>query len=110
MEITHLGSGICSYNRRITGAILFDTRPAIIIRSLCRGEPRITSAPNLEMSYREAIIDIISIAQHAKPKLIGQIEFLRPQLIALSSVVVIMDSPNGSGSGSTSIRENSSGG
>src|SRR5947199_5465144 len=96
--MTHFGSGICSYKRRITGAILFDTRPAIIMRSLCRGDPRITSAPKREISKREAIIDIISIAQHAKPKLIGQIEFLRPQLIALSSVVVMIDSPNGSGS------------
>ena len=82
MEITHLGSGICSYRRRITGAILFETRPAMIIRSLCRGEPRITSAPKREMSKREAIIDIISMAQQARPKLIGQMEFLRAQLIS----------------------------
>src|SRR5262249_53926938 len=97
MEMNHFGSGICSYNRRITGAILFETRPAMIIRSLCRGEPRITSAPNREMSYRDAIIDIISIAQHARPKLIGQMEFLRAQLIALSRVVVMIDSSNSSG-------------
>src|SRR6516164_6985639 len=110
MEITHLGSGICSYNRRITGAILFETRPAIIIRSLWRGEPRITSAPKREMSKREPIIDIISIAQHARPKLIGQIEFLRAQLIAMLTVVVTMESPYSSGSGSWSMRANNSGG
>src|SRR4051812_10612588 len=111
MEITHLGSGICSYNRRITGAILFDTRPAIIIKSDCRGDPRITSAPNREMSNRDPIIAIISIAQHTKPKLIGQIEFLRAQLIALSTVVVMIDSPYSSAaSGSASARANSSGG
>src|SRR5215472_18487427 len=98
MEMTHLGSGICSYSRRITGAILFDTRPAMIIRSLWRGDPRMTSAPKREISKREAIIDIISMAQQARPKLIGQMEFLRPQLIALSIVVVMIDSPNGSAS------------
>ena len=32
-------------------------------------------------------MDIISIAQHAKPKVIGQIEFLRIQLTTLSTVV-----------------------
>src|SRR5580704_2611579 len=92
MEITHFGSGICSYRRRITGAILLETRPAIIIRSDCRGDPRITSAPKREMSKRDPIIDIISMAQQANPNDIGQIEFLRPQLMALSSVVVIMPS------------------
>ena len=38
-------------------------------------------------------MDIISMAQHARPKLIGQMEFLRPQLISLSSVVVSRTSP-----------------
>src|SRR5215831_6202187 len=64
----------------------------MIIRSDCRGEPRNTSAPKRAISKREADIDIISIAQQAKPNDIGQIEFLRPQLIALSSVVVRMPS------------------
>ena len=50
IEITHLGSGICSYRRRMTGAILLETRPAMIMRSDWRGEPRITSAPKREMS------------------------------------------------------------
>src|SRR6202012_5150098 len=85
MEITHLGSGICSYKRRITGAIFCETRPAMIIRSLCRGDGLKTSAPNLAMSYREPPIDIISIAQHAKPKVMGHTEFFRTQLIAASS-------------------------
>src|SRR5580698_9183740 len=111
MEITHFGSGICSYRRRITGAILFETRPAMIIRSLCRGEPRITSAPNREISKRDAIIDIISIAQQARPKLIGQMAFLRAQLISLSRLVIRSVSPKpSSGSGSSSARANSSGG
>src|SRR6516225_6746969 len=90
--MAHLGSGICWYKCRITGAILFETRPAIIIRSDCRGEPRNTSAPKRAISNREALIDIISIAQHAKPKLMGQIEFLRAQLTARSSVVNTMPS------------------
>src|SRR5215469_10803307 len=72
----------------MTGPILLETRPAMIIRSLCRGDPRKTSAPNREMSKRDALMDIISIAQQASPNDIGQIEFLRPQLMTLSSVVI----------------------
>src|SRR3954467_13901211 len=92
MEMAHLGSGICWYRWRITGAILLLTRPAMIMRSLCRGEPRKTSAPKRAISNRDALIDIISMAQQARPKLIGQIEFLRPQLTAASSVVITMPS------------------
>src|SRR5947209_12061481 len=87
MEITHLGSGICSYRRRITGAIFCETRPAMIIRSDCRGDPRNTSAPKRAISYRDALIDIISMAQQASPNDMGQIEFLRAQLTARSSDV-----------------------
>ena len=64
------------------------TRTAMIIRSDCRGDPRNTSAPNRAISNRDADIDIISMAQHASPNDIGQIEFLRPQLITELSVVV----------------------
>src|SRR5579871_4568966 len=71
----------------MTGAILLETRPAMMIRSDWRGEPRKTSAPKRAISNREALIDIISIAQHAKPKDMGQIEFLRAQFTALSKVV-----------------------
>src|SRR6266404_9034780 len=87
MEMTHLGSGICSHNCRTTGAIFCETRPAIIIRSDCRGEGRNTSAPKRAMSKREAPIDIISMAQQARPKLIGQMEFLRIQFTVESRVV-----------------------
>src|SRR3954465_15798845 len=87
MEITHLGSGICSQSWRITCAILLDTRPAMIIRSDWRGEGRKTSAPKRAISKRDAPMDIISIAQQARPKVIGQIEFLRIQLTTLSTVV-----------------------
>src|ERR1700690_1775790 len=57
----------------------------MIIRSDWRGEPRKNSAPKLEISYRDAPIEIISIAQHAKPKDIGQIELRRAQFTTLSS-------------------------
>src|SRR5579864_9152391 len=87
MEMTHLGSGICSHNWRMTGAILLETRPAIMIRSLCRGDGRKTSAPKRAISKRAAPIDIISMAQQASPNVIGQIELLRIQLTAESSVV-----------------------
>src|SRR6201993_2146616 len=87
MEITHLGSGICSHSWRITGAILLDTRPAMMMRSDCRGDGRNTSAPKRAMSKRDAPIDIISMAQQARPKVRGQMEFLRIQLTAESRVV-----------------------
>src|SRR5271169_32576 len=95
MEMTHLGSGICSQSWRITGAILLETRPAIMIRSDCRGDGRNTSAPKRAISKREAPMDIISIAQHAKPNVIGQMEFLRIQLTALS--IVVSTTPSGVG-------------
>src|ERR1041384_1395823 len=109
MEITHLGSGICWYRVRITGAILLATRPAMIIRSDWRGEPRKTSAPKRAMSKRDALIAIISIAQQARPNVIGQMEFLRAQLIALSAEVRRMPSVRLS-EGSLSIRANNSAG
>src|SRR5579864_6817110 len=95
----------------MTGAILLDTRPAIIIRSDWRGDPRNTSAPKRAISKREALIDIISIAQHASPNDMGQIEFFRAQLIALSSVVRIRPSDAADRSRcSLSMRAKSSGG
>src|SRR5207248_8067296 len=87
MEITHLGSGICSQSWRITGAILLETRPAMMMRSDWRGDGRKTSAPKRAISKRAAPIDIISMAQQARPKVIGHREFLRIQLTAESSVV-----------------------
>src|SRR5580658_6480227 len=95
MEITHFGSGICSHNSRITGAIFFETRPAMIIRSLCRGEGRNTSAPKRAISKRDVHVGIISIAQQARPNVIGQMEPLRIQLMAESRVV--STSPSGVG-------------
>src|SRR5450755_3881583 len=57
----------------------------MIIRSDWRGEGRNTSAPNRAISKRDAPIDIISIAQQARPNVMGQIEFLRTQFTTLSS-------------------------
>src|SRR5581483_10741692 len=76
----------------MTGAIFCETRPAMIIRSDWRGEGRKTSAPKRAMSKRDALIDIISIAQHARPKLIGHSDDLRAQLIAWSSEATITPS------------------
>src|SRR5260370_23811301 len=53
---------------------------------------------------------IISMAEQARPRLIGQMAFLRAQLMAKLSVVVMMESPNSFASGSSSMRANSSGG
>src|SRR6476660_3289481 len=74
--------------RRSAGAIFRDNRPATIIRSDWRGLPRNTSAPNRAMSYREALIAIISIAQHASPNVTGQIDDRRAHCTIFSTVVV----------------------
>src|SRR5437764_12815800 len=74
--------------RRSTGAILRERRPATIIRSDWRGEPRKTSAPKRAMSKREVLIAIISIAQQARPKVTGQIEERRPHCTIFVAVVV----------------------
>src|SRR5882724_5462783 len=89
MAITHLGSGICSYIRFTASAILYVTVPATIITSHWRGEKRITSAPNREISNRDAAVAINSMAQQASPIGIGQSEFFRTQLSAASKRVKI---------------------
>src|SRR6266403_2017990 len=76
----------------ITGAIFWERRPATIIRSAWRGEGRKTSEPHRATSKRAADMDIISMAQQARPKLSGQMELLRAQFTALSSVVKMMPS------------------
>src|SRR5215213_4569365 len=74
--------------RRSTGAIFRDRRPATIIRSDWRGEPRKTSAPKRAMSKRDVLIAIISIAQHASPKVTGQMDDRRAHCTILVTVVV----------------------
>ena len=56
------------------------TVPATIIRSLCRGLGRNTSEPKRAMSKRAVEEAIISIAQQAKPNVMGQTADLRAQL------------------------------
>src|SRR5918997_5372287 len=72
---------------RRTGAIFWLTRPATIIRSAWRGEARKTSMPNRARSYRPAPDAIISIAQHARPKVAGHSDDLRVQLTSFSTLV-----------------------
>src|SRR5260370_30242186 len=86
----------------MTGAILWERRPATIIRSAWRGDGQKTSEPKRATSKRAADMDIISMAQQARPKLSGQMELLRAQFTALSSVVKMMpwssrSSPKSSG-------------
>src|SRR5437773_9763183 len=69
----------------MTGAIFCERRPATIIRSAWRGEGRKTSAPKRATSKRAAAMDIISMAQQARPKPSGQMELLRAQFTALRS-------------------------
>src|SRR5882762_9234592 len=74
--------------RRNTGATFRETRPETIITSACRGEARKTSEPNLARSFLELVAFIISIAQHASPKVAGHRDDFRAQLIRESSRVV----------------------
>jgi len=71
-----------------TGAILRETRPETIITSACLGEARKTSDPNRAKSLRPLVAFIISIAQHARPKVAGHSDDFRAQLISESSRVV----------------------
>src|SRR4051794_35062982 len=63
----------------MTGAIFINTVPATTIKSASRGVPRITSAPNREMSYLLVMLVAISTKQQERPKWNGQMEFLRLQ-------------------------------
>ena len=73
---------------RTTGAIFCVSRPATIIRSLCRGVPRKYSAPKRPMSRRGLSVCIISIEQQARPKVAGQMAEVWVQAMAFSTVVV----------------------
>src|ERR1043166_9372256 len=73
--------------RFTASAILYVTVPATIITSHCRGEKRITSAPNREISNRDAAVAINSMAQQANPIGIGQSEFFRAQWSSASKRV-----------------------
>src|SRR6266404_255215 len=88
MEMDHLGWGIWSQIRRITGASLNGSRPAQMSTSACRGEKLWRSMPNRAMSNRLAAVAMYSMAQQAVPNGIGQSELLRAQLVRKSSRVV----------------------
>src|SRR3954464_9378231 len=62
------------------------------MRSDWRGVARNAPAPKRSRSKRDAPTAIISIAQHARPNVIGQMEFLRAQLIAKSRLVTMRPS------------------
>ena len=66
---------------------LFVKVPATMMTSACLGEA-LKTTPYLSMSYLGAAMCIISTAQHAKPKVKGHKEFLRPQF-AKSSIRAI---------------------
>src|SRR5437667_12861517 len=74
------------------GAILMVTVPDTIIRSEWRGDAHGT-IPNRSTSNRLANVAIISIAQHARPNVTGQIEDFRAQLKILSVDVVTIQPP-----------------
>src|SRR5690606_34309207 len=88
IEMAHLGWGIWSQIRRMTGASLNGSRPAQIRTSACRGEKLWRSIPKRERSYRLAAVAMNSMAQQAVPNGIGQSEFLRAQFIRKSRRVV----------------------
>ena len=90
IAITHFGSAIWSYTCLKTGAIFCETLPATIIKSACLGDALKTSIPYLAKSYLALPAAIISIAQHARPKVTGHIDCVRDHLTALSIVVVRM--------------------
>src|SRR6185295_16430835 len=69
------------------GAIFNVGVPETIIRSDCRGLGRKTPAPKRSISKRDAPVAIISIAQQARPNVIGQSADLRAQLKTKSTVV-----------------------
>src|SRR5713101_5032960 len=87
--MTNFGSGIWLYSRRTRLAILKLTVPATIIRSAWRGVARNAPAPKRSRSNRLAPVAIISMAQHARPNVMGHMLDSRAQLIACSSVVAM---------------------
>src|SRR3954471_15258498 len=71
-----------------TGIILVVTRPATIIRSLCRGLNRMASAPNRARSYRLDAVAINSIPQQAVANGMGHSDDRRAQFTTFFNCVV----------------------
>src|SRR3990170_7479227 len=84
MEMTHLGYGICSYSSFTAGAIFLVTVPDTIITSDWRGEGQGTM-PKRSRSWRALKLEIISMAQQARPKVRGQREDFLPQAMTQSA-------------------------
>src|SRR5574342_1066825 len=74
------------------GAILMVTVPDTIMRSEWRGEAHGTM-PSRSTSKRDAKVAIISMAQHASPKVTGHTEDFRAQLRKPSATVVRANPP-----------------
>src|SRR5207253_10063753 len=74
--------------RFTAGAIFNVTVPATIIKSRCRGLGRNTSDPKRAISNRAVEDAIISIAQQARPNVIGHTADFRAQLKTYSTVVI----------------------
>lgn len=85
-----------AYLRR-AGAILLVRVPATIIQSDCLGLG-LKMIPNLSKSYLAAPVCIISTAQQARPKVIGQIDPRRAQFIRSSTFEItnsaVFDKPS----------------
>src|SRR3954452_5537196 len=78
MEITYLGSGICSHSRRMAGAILSVTVPDTTTRSAWRGPAGKGMTPRRITSYRgDPNAAPISMAQHASPHWYTHSEYFR---------------------------------
>jgi hypothetical protein len=69
---------------------LVETVPETIITSACRGDAVKNPAPKRSRSLWAMPVDIISMAQQARPNCRGQREFFLAQLKSLSELVVMM--------------------
>src|SRR3954447_18386261 len=69
IEMTYLGSGICSYSRRTAGAILSVTVPEMTMRAPWRGPGANGMTPRRMKSCRAMELAMNSMAQQARPKL-----------------------------------------
>src|SRR5678809_259067 len=78
--------------RSSIGAILIVTVPDTIIRSECLGDAHGT-IPRRSTSKRDANVAIISMAQHANPKVTGHTDDLRAQFRNASAAVVTTNPP-----------------
>src|SRR3712207_3682100 len=88
IEMDHLGWGIWSQIRRMTGASLKGSRPAQMSTSAWRGEKLCRSMPKRAMSNRLAAVAMYSMAQQAVPNGMGHSELARAQLVRKSRRVV----------------------